>query len=254
MIEHFQDSAATECENRTSEVFNDLISIIQDERIYPVFQPIVSLRNGEVFGYEALARVQGTSNFDNPRDLFDYADQCCLAAELDDVCHRKALQKALDLNLGKHLFVNVSPAILEQPDRIGQTIAELTKHYCRDMPKIVLELTETMQIENSDLFMKTASYYRNQRFLLAIDDFGSGYAGLQSLLLVEPNIVKIDRFIIEDIHHSTPKRLLLESIVAFCHKINIKVVAEGIETSEELRIVAESMTDYGQGFYIGKPD
>ena len=104
-----------------------------------------------------------------------------------------------------------------------------------------------------ECFKNTLNIYRKEGFQIAIDDLGAGFAGLKMLAELEPGMVKVDRFLISHIARSTKKRLLVESLVSFCHKINAQVVAEGIENREDLDVVLSMNIDLAQGFHLGPP-
>ncbi len=235
------------------EEYEALRDIIGNGRINTVFQPIFHLQTGEVYGYEALSRIKGPSPFSGPDGLFQAALRFKLTPELELLCSSKALTRAAELGMDTILSLNICPSILRFPDDdAGEIVFPMRELYeVRD--RVVLELTERFYIRNNELFTKTVDYYRRQGFKIAIDDLGSGYAGLKMLAQIEPSMVKIDRFLISNIHQSTKKMMLLEAMVCFCHKINALVVAEGIETKEELEIVSSMKVDLGQGYYLARP-
>jgi diguanylate cyclase (GGDEF)-like protein len=235
------------------QAYNDLSDIIQHGRIRTVFQPIISLKSAKVYGYEALSRITGPSVFKGPEELFQAAIQYNLAYKLERLCRTRALVRAYDLGVDKKIFLNICPSALELPDHERGVTAALIKELFHMRANVILEITEHRYIDDDRLFQKAVAYYRDQGFKIAIDDLGAGFAGLKMLAQIEPDIVKIDRFLISDIHRSTKKKLLLEAIVTFCHKINTKVVAEGIETKEELDVITGMKIDFGQGYYLAEP-
>jgi diguanylate cyclase (GGDEF)-like protein len=235
------------------EEFEALRNIIGNGRIKTVFQPIFHLQTGEVYGYEALSRILGDSPFAGPDGLFQAALRFKLTPDLEMLCSSKALSRATELGMETILSLNICPSILRFPDDDGGEIAFPMKELYEVRDRVVLELTERFYIRNNELFTKTVDYYRRQGFKIAIDDLGSGYAGLKMLAQIEPSMVKIDRFLISNIHQSTKKMMLLEAIVCFCHKINALVVAEGIETKDELEAVRALKVDLAQGYYLARP-
>ena len=229
-----------------------LVDIIENKRIRTVFQPIVDLRSGEVYAYEALSRIVGDSPFSGPDKLFKAAQRMNMTAVLEKLCIIKALENAGKLGIKQLISLNICPSVLRIPDdrKEHEMLIDLL-FSVRD--RVILELTETFQIQNNELFRKNINYYMNRGFRIAIDDLGSGYMGLKILADLEPYLVKIDRFFLSDIAGNTKKRMLVESITAFCHKINSRVVAEGIETKEELNIVMDLSVDLGQGYFLARP-
>lgn len=233
--------------------YSDLSDILQGERIRTVFQPIISLKSAEVYGYEALSRITGASVFGGPAELFQAARQYGLICDLERLCRSKALRRAHELSIDKMISLNICPSVLSAPQHQRGVTAALIKELFPGPVKVILEITEYASVEDDKLFQETVRYYREQGFMIAIDDLGSGFASLKMLTQIEPHIVKTARFLIAGIHRSTQKRLLVEALVAFCHKINARVVAEGIETQEDLDVVIGMNIDFGQGYYLAKP-
>jgi len=231
----------------------ELCDIIESRRIKTVFQPIISLKTADVYGYEALSRITGSSMFPGPKELFQAAERCELLADLERLCQDTAMKTAHELGIEKNIFLNVTPHVIEMPDYGGENTTNMARELFRKQSNVILEVTERVSCEENSLFAKALKYYRSQGFVIAIDDFGSGFAGLNMLIQVEPQIVKIDRLLVADIHKSTLKRLLLESVVNFCHKVNARVIAEGIEKIEELRIVMDMKIDFAQGYFLARP-
>lgn len=230
-----------------------LYDIIEKRRIHTVFQPIVQLDNGSVYAYEALSRIDGISPFSGPEDIFNAARNFGMTANLEKLCRRQALLTAHRLNADVPITLNVSPAILNCPDHEKGMTVSLVEELFLVREKVILELTEKCSIENDRLFRKTVEYYRDQGFRVAVDDLGAGYAGLNMLIQTEPFMVKIDRSLISGIDKHARKRMLIESLVSFCSKINALVVAEGVETENELDALVEMKVDLGQGYLFGKP-
>jgi len=230
-----------------------LLDILNRRRIQTVFQPIYNLHSGEVFAYEALSRVVGPSPFQNPEALFRAASRFGRTPQLEELCLRTALDSALRQGIDQLICLNICPSLLLQdrnPQRLSPLLEEL--HAVRE--KIVLELTERFFIRNDSLFVENVRFYQDQGFRIAIDDLGCGFTGLKMLAQMEPAMVKMDRFLVSDIQESTQKRMLLESLVSFCHKISAMVVAEGIETEAELDVLLDLRVDFGQGYLLGRPE
>lgn len=119
---------------------------------------------------------------------------------------------------------------------------------------IVFEITERNSIEDEETFRQVIRHYQSQTFQIAIDDFGNGYAGMNRICALEPEYLKIDMAIVRDVDHDNLKKSLVESMIQFCEKANIRLIAEGIETREELRTLIKMGIPFGQGYYIGRPE
>ncbi len=232
----------------------ELLDILGRKRLKTVFQPIFDLQTGEVYAYECLTRITGESLFSGPEPLFEAADHFSLTRELEALCRSCAIETALRKGIRERLTLNVSPSLFQEinPQDTYSLMEDESLFSLRE--RIVLELTEKCTIRDAHCFKNILNIFRNEGFQIAIDDLGAGFAGLKMLAELEPGMVKIDRFLISRIAESTKKRMLVESLVSFCHKINAQVVAEGIETRKELEVVLSMNVDLGQGFYLGMPD
>ena len=240
-------------------MLNELLieEIIKEERISPVYQPIVSLSTGEIFGYEALSRFdlqRNESDTVSTRDIFQTAYQSGQLWDLERLCRKKALEGARHISHGLKLFLNVSPNVIHDNQfRSGFTNKYLNK-YGISATDVVFELTEHMAIENMDSFKSVLNHYRRQGYETALDDVGAGESGLNTLLALNPTYLKLDMEIIRDIEKHHNKRSLVKAFVQFANTSNTILSAEGIETEKELAVLSELGVDYGQGFYLGRPE
>ena len=234
--------------------YQSLVEIIENQSIETVFQPIVDLHKGDVFAYEALSRISGESSFPNTESLFQASQFFRMTLQLERVCQRSAIKKAEEWGITHPVCINLCPSVFRTPECGQGEISCMLDELFAIRDKIIIELTERFCIRDDELFKRTIDYYRQQGFRIAIDDLGSGYAGLKMLAQIEPSIVKMDRFLIAGIDKSTKKQMLLSAFVTFCHKINALVVAEGIETREELETVTAMKVDLGQGYYLARPN
>lgn len=221
--------------------------------ITPVYQPVVSLHNGTIHGYEALSRISQPGIIDNSEELFARSGEYGLASALEMLCRKKALGNVKGLNIPGKIFLNVSPALFQTSDHERGITATLLEELQLERSRIVFELTERTVIEDYELFLRGVAHYREQGYSIAIDDLGSGYAGLQILARLEPEYVKLARFLIANIDRSSTRQALVEALVAFCNKIGALVIAEGIERPEELAYLKSVGIHFGQGYLLAKP-
>jgi EAL domain-containing protein (putative c-di-GMP-specific phosphodiesterase class I) len=227
--------------------------IIDCELIYPVYQPIISLADGTVYGYEALSRFRIPGPLADPELLFNRSAVHGLTSQLEMLCRRKALVKAKKLGIAKRLFLNVCPSLLQATDHERGATAALLEELGIQRSNITFELTERTLIEDYELFKRVISYYREQGYSMAIDDLGAGYAGLKMLAQLEPEYVKLARFLISHIDSSSTRQALVEALVTFCGKIGAQVIAEGIERVEELQYLTQIGVTFGQGYLLARP-
>ncbi|MCL2109631.1 MAG: GGDEF domain-containing protein, partial [Oscillospiraceae bacterium] len=233
--------------------FETVSEILYRRCIRSVYQPIVSLKDGKIFGYEALSRITNIEFMMNIGQMFRAADRVNRAWELEALCREKALEGAVDIEPGKKLFINVNPNIINDPSfRSGFTKRRLEK--CGlNFEDITFEITEHAAITDLGAFLASINYYKGQNYGIALDDVGSGFSRLNIISDVRPNFIKIDINLVRNIDKDEIKRFLCKAMIDFCKSAKIKVIAEGIETEEELEILMQLGADYGQGYFLGIP-
>lgn len=235
-----------------------IISLLDHKLLTSHFQPVFSSRNGTVFGFEALART--ISSVERPianiGDLFLQAKACGLISQLDVHCRENAIKNASIAGIvqgNASLFINICPETLMDPAHRAGITDELAEEWGIPKKSIVLEVTEESAINNYGIFKEALAYYKESGYKIAIDDFGAGYGGLKMLSIIEPDFVKIDRHFISNIDKATVKFNLVHSIATACHRIGIKVIAEGIETEDELKVLLNMGIECLQGFHLARP-
>ncbi|MDP3305166.1 MAG: GGDEF domain-containing protein [Erysipelotrichaceae bacterium] len=226
--------------------------ILQMQAISTVFQPIVSLETGVVFGYEALSRST-SSNKLNIEDLFKTALQEDRLWELEKLCRTKALQNAALQRISSVLFINVDVNIIHDLKFQSGFTVERLKEYGISPENVIIELTEKSAIQDINGFITSVKHYKRQGFKIAIDDFGSGYSGLNRVCELSPEFLKIDMNLIRNINTDPIKCSAVSSTVEFCRQAGIRVIAEGIESLEELKTVIRLGVEFGQGYFISRP-
>ncbi|MEA2421916.1 MAG: hypothetical protein QOF55_1015, partial [Thermoleophilaceae bacterium] len=215
-----------------------------DDALTPVFQPIVELATGRVAGYEALTRFTSAEPARSPDLWFAQARRCGLGAALE----AKALATSLAVRgrpAGTFLSLNVSPAALLSPE-VQAVLPD-------DLSEIVIELTEDEVFSTGIPLDAKLSALRDRGARIAVDDAGAGYAGLQQVVRVAPEILKIDRSLITGIDVDASKMALLEALARFASTTGAAVCGEGIESLDELRVLRSHDITYGQGFVLGRP-
>ncbi|SHI17865.1 diguanylate cyclase (GGDEF) domain-containing protein [Sporobacter termitidis DSM 10068] len=232
---------------------SQLTQIINDADIKIVFQPIISLRDGEILGYEALSRGPAGTPLQNPDALFGVAAECGKLWELEQLCRTKALETAYRDDAAFQLFLNVNPHVIHD-DKFKQGF---TKEYLQafniDPSYIYFEISEKNAVGDLPGFKKTIEHYKTQNYKIAIDDAGAGYSGLNLITDVHPHYIKLDMKLVRDIDRDAYKKSLVKSLYDFCCLTDVALIAEGIETEAELRALIEIGVHYGQGYYIQYP-
>lgn len=240
-----------------SDIKEALDYIINNKKIKTVFQPIVSLRDGSIYGHEALSRITCESEIKDPDMLFSAAVKYNCIWQLELLCRTKALEAAFLFMIppyNKKLFINVNPSTMhDETFRRGFT-KEFLKQYNIDPQSIIFEITEKNVITDINSFKSTISYYKSQDYSIAIDDAGSGYSGLNLISDVNPHFIKLDMNLIRGISKDRLKFSLVKGMVEFSKASNISIIAEGIETFDELETIINLGVQYGQGYYFQKPE
>ncbi|WP_309121409.1 GGDEF domain-containing protein [Paenibacillus sp.] len=232
----------------------EFYSILESRHVASVYQPIVSIEGGEVFGYEALSRGPAASPLHSPVKLFELAERADKLYALDKLTREQAILGIDGLERHQRIFLNIPAQILHDPDfSPGQTLALLQRRGLTPN-NVVLEITERSSIEDFSTAKKVIEHYRSQGYRIAIDDAGAGYSSLQAIAEIQPDYIKVDRSLVQGIHRDKVKEYILETFVWFAKRLNIKVIAEGIEEAEELEKLIRLGVHYAQGYYLGRPD
>ena len=232
---------------------HELNKIIDGRLLTPHFQPIISLTQKKIIGYEALIRGPSDSSLHNPLDLFNTAERFDLTTRLESLCREITFEHYTNLNNGEKLFINVSPSALLQPDLNNGVILKLLKQFGINPRSIIIELTEHKPVDNYQLMRVAAMQCRQMGFEIAIDDLGSGYSGLRLWSELLPEYVKIDSHFIEDLNNDPVKLSFVRSIQTIATSLKCCLIAEGIETRDELKAVEKLGIAYVQGYYFGEP-
>jgi EAL domain-containing protein (putative c-di-GMP-specific phosphodiesterase class I) len=209
-----------------------------------VYQPVVELGNGHVLGHEALARFPMDGR--TPDLVFDDAGRVGLGTELELVALQRALQRMPELPAGQVMALNVSP-----PALIDERTLELLE--TQDLARVAVEITEHHPIDDYEALAGPLGRLRAGGAKIVVDDAGAGYASFQHILRLAPDVIKLDISLTRDIDADAVRRALAASLVQFARDVDARLVAEGIETAEELRTLQDLGVGYGQGFHLAPP-
>lgn len=231
---------------------DELSRMIFREDVRSVFHPIVRLADRQVMGHEALTRPLGVVSFDSVEELFAFAESTELLMEFERLCRKKAIQTATEVKGLGLLFLNASARAVEDPEWSGGAMEQALAQSGLAPRDIVVEITERVAIARHDEFQTALRTFKERGYRVAVDDMGAGYSSLQSLASIEPDFLKFDVSLVRGIDKSSIKRSLLESLRDLAYKIHARVIAEGVETPEELHTLVELGIELGQGFYFHK--
>jgi len=218
--------------------------VLDDEGVNPVYQPIYDLQTGQVVACEALARFPSEPER-GPDRWFAEAWDVGLGVPLELLAVRAAAQALRRLPPEISLCINASPPTISS----GGFLDSLNG----GADRVTVELTEHLQVDDYEGFTSRLSPLREAGGKVAIDDFGAGYASLRHILKVRPEWIKLDISLTERIDSNQVAHALATSLVSFAEEVGVRVVAEGIETEEELEALLDIGFRYGQGFFFGVP-
>jgi EAL domain-containing protein (putative c-di-GMP-specific phosphodiesterase class I)/GGDEF domain-containing protein len=219
------------------------------------YQPIVDIRTGRCFGFEALLRGHVGLGFASIAALFDHVHHVGILHRVEMMLQEKAVVTAASLlkSTRSRLFFNMDNRVLQLPEFSPGRTTQLLADQGLDPATLCFEISERHAVSNVVRVSEVLRSYRDQSYLLALDDFGTGFSGLQLLYEHHPDIVKIDRFFISGICKDERKRLFVSTIVNLAHILGITVVAEGVETELEFRACKQIGCDLIQGYFIAYP-
>jgi len=223
----------------------DLRSSLRDRAVYVDYHPIVVTDTREIFGYEALARGVMRS-LRSPEVMFDVAAEADLVWELSRLCRTRAIEGIeTRLQPNELLFLNVDPHDFSDP--------AFDENEVKYPDRVVIEITERTAIKDYPKFRERLRLFRERGFRFAVDDAGSGYAGLGSIANLEPDFIKLDISLINAIDTNFIKQNLVATMVKFANDHGAKVVAEGVERAEEFKAVQDLGVHLVQGFFLHRP-
>jgi EAL domain-containing protein (putative c-di-GMP-specific phosphodiesterase class I) len=217
---------------------------VVDERLVSVvYQPLVDLRTRRIFAYEALVRSK-SPEFNSPPALFDAAVEYECTGRLGRIIR----ELAIDGCSGHPLFLNIHPAELND-----KWVVQPDDPIFQHEHDVYLEITEGVPLSHFRLCQSILREVRGRGIYLVVDDLGAGYSNLKYIADLQPRVVKLDRGLVAGLVKDTRMFKLVCGIVVLCKDLDALVVAEGIETIEELDAVRAAGAHYGQGYLLAKP-
>lgn len=225
-------------------------TVLAERDLRPVFQPVLDIRKREIVGYEALIRGPVGGELEFPDVLFAVAEETGLTLELENLCLETIFSRLPRAVRGKKLFVNASPRLLGHSVFLDERNLDGIRRAHSD---VVLEISEKEVVHDYRAFRRTVDQLRAAGLQLAIDDAGSGYSGLEAILQIRPEYIKVAMPIVRDLHADAIKRQVISALSSLASQIQAPVIAEGIEQTEELDMLRELGVPLGQGFLLGRP-
>jgi EAL domain-containing protein (putative c-di-GMP-specific phosphodiesterase class I) len=236
----------------------DIHAVLRARSMRSHFQPIISIRGRRVIGLEALVRATNPESGSaiSPAYLFDAANRHKESLQLDRLCRESALAgfatlATLDPSL--ILFVNVDVSSLSRSATESMALIRMTDEYGISPERVVIEIIES-KIHDASALLRFVEAHRKRGFLIALDDMGSGYSNLERIPAIKPDIIKLDRTLIQDIDREYHKQEMFDFFIKMAQRIGVFVVVEGIETEGEALSCLERGADLVQGFYFARPE
>jgi PAS domain S-box-containing protein len=220
--------------------------VIDERLIRPALQPIIDLIDGSCSGAEALSRFPGDDR--PPNAWFADAHEVHLGVELELAALDAALGALGELSPKAYLSFNASPSLV-----LDTRLAECIARSRVPLDRLVLEITEHTSIEHYTAVIEQLAPLRQRGLRIAVDDTGAGFASFRHVLQLKPDVIKLDRSLIEDIATDSARRALITSIVLLALELGAHVTAEGVEKPEELEVIRSLGADSAQGYLLGRP-
>ena len=234
--------------------YREVVRIIETANVRTFFQPIIHVKTGKIYGYEALSRgVYPDGSLMNPKMLFQQAKEMDLLFFLDRICREASIRSAAQQKIKSKIFVNFIPTAIYEPTLCLQSTVRILSEVDIQPEQVIFEVVESEKVLDFEHLNTILDYYKEQGFSTALDDVGSGYADTQALLKLQPNYMKIDRSIIHNIHLNNASQNLLDQYIFEGMKMKAIILAEGVETIEEYNYLKTKAIDLMQGYFFGKP-
>ncbi len=227
--------------------------MLASQALNPVYQPIFSLEDGRPVGFEGLVRPAKDAAISDPSSLFAAAEAAGRTVELDLLCLEIVARGAGTLEPGTYLSVNLSPRTLESELFSPSELKAIFRRHGIPLDQVVLELTERQAVEDLGQLRQNVARCRKAGMRLAADDVGAGNAGLRLLSEIHFDIVKIDLSLVQGGILHDPSHAVLRALQELANRWQASIVAEGVETAEQLTVIRKLGLGAGQGYLLGRP-
>ena len=229
-----------------------LLEIIQNREIWTAFQSIVELGSGRAMGWEGLSRGPRGSDLELPIVLFRRAARYGVTEELERACRRQAFVDWRVFGQQGRLFLNTVPATIRDTSFLGRGVLDYLGPELAPSD-VTLEITEQRVIENLNLYREAMHSFTDLGFSFAIDDVGAGYSNLETVAALKPAYLKIDIALVRDVHQKKTSQQVVKAILDMGEGLGASVIAEGIETREEVQALQDIGVRWGQGYFYARP-
>lgn len=231
---------------------SELRSAITSSEVQTVFQPISDIQSGQITGFEALSRwTHPERGFISPVEFIALAEETDLIIEVGDLVFNRAIEMLA--KLPEHVFININVSSKQlDDDQFLNRVLKKIKANNISPQRLKLEITETMVVD-FELAKKWLNKCRNIGFPVCADDFGTGHSGMQQLVELNFDVLKVDQVFIRNMFKNKRYQIILKTIADMAKNLDTKLVAEGVENEQEFELLKTLNFDFGQGYYFGKP-
>ncbi|RFU70104.1 EAL domain-containing protein [Peribacillus saganii] len=249
--------AVAMAEKRVHSGFNQMLysmnKIVSGKSIRLLAQPIFDVATREIKAYEVLTRGPAGTELENPLSLFSVARQTNMLYDLEIIVLHKTLEQISLNGSAQNVFINLTPITVGSKRFLDDLKIILDLYKDVSPSQIVIELTERDSFEDIEYLQMNIKKLRKMGFRIAIDDTGAGYASLHTISEIMPDIIKIDRSVIQNIDSNSVKESMLKGLLLIANEAGASVVAEGIESEKEAMVLSRNKVDFAQGYYYAKP-
>jgi EAL domain-containing protein (putative c-di-GMP-specific phosphodiesterase class I) len=253
VVRTLQEAVKIVAQRQTSEkaeLFAGLKGVIGRRQLRAAFQPVRHLPDGAIMGYEALIRGPQGTNLEGPTMLFAIAHENEMGVELETLCLETIFANLPRAVGERRLFVNASAMLLRHPIFLDErNLAGINRSH----GDVVVEISEKEMVRDYEAFQDVLQLVRRAKMKIAIDDAGSGYSGLETILHLKPDYIKVADSLVRNIHNDPIKREIITSLAAIGHRIGAELIAEGVEVEAERKTLVDLDVSFGQGYLLGKP-
>ena len=232
-----------------------LLLTLLEQRLFSVFQPIVWADNPtNIYAQECLLRAEASDGrIVSAGTILDAAREASLLAQIDLAARHTAIREAVRHRVESDLFINLTPTYLYDPASCLRSTVRALDRAGILRSKVVIEVTETDKTDDVDTLRALTNYCRDNGFRVALDDVGSGYSSLNTIHWLRPDFIKLDMDLIRGVDHDPYKAAIAQKVIELAHDLEISTIAEGVETSGEMRWVQAHGATFAQGWLIAPP-
>jgi EAL domain-containing protein (putative c-di-GMP-specific phosphodiesterase class I) len=232
-----------------------LLEMLESSRIATYYQPIICTeRPDHVFGYECLTRgVADDGRLVMPGEMIQMARNAGLLFQLDRALRLRHIHAAVKHEITAKVFINFNPTAIYDPASCLRSTVQAIANSRMRPNQFVFEVVESDTVADPEHLPRILDFYREQGYLIALDDFGAGYGSVNLLTKLKPDYIKFDMHLMRDVHLDRYKALVTSRLLDMAHKLNIRTICEGIESPEEYQWAVRHGADYVQGYLFGRP-